>query len=286
MNYLEKLDILSLINHAFIHTISLLPFLLIIFIVIEILACKFSNKHKILLIKKGKFGSLFAGFFGLIPQCGFGVVAANLYSKRLITLGALISIFLTTSDEMIPILISANIGFDLILKILGIKLLIGISCGFIIDFILRKKQKLEPGDLIHEEHYHCPKGILRLVWKHIVHTLGFIFIIYLTLDIIYELGLEHYLENLLMLDTIFAPFIAGLIGLIPSCGSSVMITQFYLLDAISFGTMIGALLVNSGLSLIVLFKTNKCLKTNLIVLSIIYFIGVLSGILINFLNII
>lgn len=277
----EGIDFIHILEHSLLHTISLLPFLLLVYLLIELIAHKFSNKHKILIVKSGKVGPLFGGLFGLIPQCGFGVMATNLYASRIITLGTLIAIFLTTSDEMLPILISSNVEFSLILEILSIKFFIGLIVGFIIDFILRKKQVLEVGDITHEHPYHCPKGIVKSVVKHILHTLAFIFFIYFTLELIYALGFEEYLEKLLMTNTILSPFVAALIGLIPSCAASVMITQLYLLEAISFGTMIAGLLANSGLSLVVLFKINKDLKMNLTILGIIYIIGVVSGLIIN-----
>ena len=157
---------LEIIQDTIIDGIKLLPFLFITYLIMEYLEHKTANKTKEIIKKSGKLGPLWGAILGIFPQCGFSAAAANLYAGRLITLGTLIAIFLSTSDEMIPVLISENAPMGLMLKILAIKLAIGIIAGFVIDFVMHKlpkKQKKENeetaqeeiGHMCEHEHCHC-----------------------------------------------------------------------------------------------------------------------------------
>ena len=126
---------IDIIKDTLIDGLKLIPFLFIAFLIIEFIEHKLDNKSKTIISKSGKVGPLVGGILGLFPQCGFSVMATNLYITRIITLGTLISIYLSTSDEMLPLLISHNTDISIIIKILAIKLLVGVICGFIIDFI-------------------------------------------------------------------------------------------------------------------------------------------------------
>ena len=265
-----------------IDTIKLIPFLLLSFLIIELIEHKLkSNK---LLIKTGKFGPLIGGILGMIPQCGFASVATNLYVTRIISLGTLVAIYLSTSDEMLPILLGENVEISLILRILGIKLLIGVCIGFLIDLFYRKKDK-QDYSLCSDEHCHCEKSLFKSVIHHTLNISLFILIINLLLNMIFHYGLEGYLNSILLNKNIFAPIVTSLIGLIPNCASSIIITKLYLNFGISIGSLIGGLLTNCGVGLLILFKSNKNLRENINILGIIYFVGLLSGILINIIEI-
>jgi len=279
---------LHIIVHTLKEVLNLVPFLFIAFLLIELIEHKFNNKSKKIISKSGKFGPLLGGLLGLFPQCGFSVFATNLYVTRIISLGTLISIYLTTSDEMLPILLSEKVEFNIIFKLLAIKFIIGIIAGFIIDLVLRKTSKKEKinYELCDEEHCHCEKGIFKSAIKHTLNTILFIFIITLILNILMHTSGEENLSKLFLKDSIFGPFIASLIGLIPNCGASVVITQLYLNNTITLGSTMAGLLTGSGVALAVLFKSNKDYKENLIILGLLYIIGVISGIIIDLIGII
>lgn len=279
---------IHILEHTLIDTIKLLPFLFVAFLIIELIEHKLSNKSKKIISKSGKLGPLLGGLLGLFPQCGFSVLATNLYVTRIISLGTLIAIYLSTSDEMLPILLSEQVEFIVILKLLSIKFIVGIICGFVIDFILRKTKKDNQitYELCDEEHCHCEKGIFLSSIKHTLNTFIFLFIITLILNVLMHTSGEENLSKLFLKDSIFGPFVSSIIGLIPNCGASVVITQLYLKGAITLGSTMAGLLTGSGVALIVLFKSNKNLKENLIILGLLYSIGVLSGIIIDLIGII
>ena len=285
---------LEVLKDTLIDGIKLLPFLFIAYVIMEYLEHKTGEKTKKIIKQSGKFGPLLGGILGIFPQCGFSAAASNLYAGKLITLGTLIAIFLSTSDEMLPVLISENAPISLILQILAIKLVIGIIAGFIIDLVCQtykkkhnkqEKQEMseEIGHMCEHEHCHCEEGgVLKSSIKHTLNIFLFIAIITLALNIIiYFIGEEN-ISNLILNMPIVGPVIAGIVGLIPNCAGSVIITQLYLSNVISFGSMIGGLLVGSGIGILVLFRVNKNLKENLKILATLYAIGVICGIVIDF----
>lgn len=267
---------------ALIDSIRILPFLFITYLIMEYLEHKTSEKSKNAIKKSGKFGPIFGGLLGAIPQCGFSVSATNLYAGRVITLGTLISIYLSTSDEMLPILISNGTNLGLVLKIIAIKIVIGIIAGFLIDLVFRKKPKEENiHNLCEHEHCHCEEGILKSSIKHTIQIFIFILIVSIGLNLLLHVVGTEKLAGLILNKPILGPIIAGLIGLIPNCASSVILTELFISNVIGLGTLIGGLLVNSGLGIIVLFKINKNIKENVKIVSILYLIGVISGIIIE-----
>ena len=277
---------LDVIVDTLLDGIKLIPFLFIAFLILELLEHKLSGKNKKIIEKSGKFGPIIGSMLGAFPQCGFSVAATNFYATRIITLGTLISIYLSTSDEMLPLLISEGVDIKLIIKVLGIKILIGMISGFIIDLIFRKKEKNHIRDFCEEEHCNCKNGVLISTIKHTLNITLFIIIISFILNtIIYYVG-EDTLGNLIFRKKVLGPILSSLIGLIPNCASSVVITQLYLENVISFGAMMSGLLTGSGVAILVLFKVNKNLKENLKILGLVYIIGVISGIIIELINIV
>lgn len=280
---------IDMILDTVIDAFKLLPFLFITYLMMEYIEHKTGEKAKTIIKKSGKFGPFFGSILGIFPQCGFSVAGANLYGGRVITLGTLIAIFLSTSDEMIPVLISEAVPVTLILQIIAIKVAIGIIVGFGIDLIgnwAKKKQKEEIveeeiGNICEHEHCHCEEGILPSAIKHTLHIFFFILIISFAINaIIYWIG-EDNLSNLILNRPVIGPMIAGVVGLIPNCAGSVILTQLYLGQLISFGSMIGGLLVGSGIGILILFRINKNMKENLKILGLLYGIGVICGIAID-----
>ena len=261
--------------------LKLLPFLFVAFLLLEFIEHKLSKKNKDKIAKAGKLGPLVGSLLGAFPQCGFGSMATNLYAARVISLGTLISIYLSTSDEMLPIMLSENVELPFILKILGIKILIGMICGFIIDLVYRKKEKEHIVDMCESEHCDCEHGIIKSSLKHTFNIIIFIAIISLIINIIMYYFGEEALGKLFMKDSIFGPFISSLVGLIPNCGASVALTELYLNEAINLGSLIGGLLTGAGVGLLILFKTNKNIKENINIVLTLYVIGVIFGTLIN-----
>ena len=277
---------LEVLQDTLIDSIKLLPFLFITYLIMEYIEHKTKEKTKEAIKKSGKFGPFFGSILGIVPQCGFSVSATNLYAARVITLGTLISVYLSTSDEMIPIFLSEAVPIDVILKILGIKLVIGMIAGFVIDFVIRLKNKNQIEeekiiDLCEKEHCHCEHGIFKSALKHTINIFLFIVLITLVLNTaIYLIGEEN-IANFMLNKPILAPIFAGIIGLIPNCASSVILTQMYLENVISSATMISGLLVGAGVGIAVLFKTNKGVKQNLKIVALLYGIGVVSGIILE-----
>lgn len=272
---------LDIIKDTLIDGIKLLPFLFIAFLIIELVEHKLSNKTQKIITKSNKYGPVLGSLFGAFPQCGFSVLATNLYVTRIISLGTLIAIYLSTSDEMLPVLLSHNVDINLIFKILIIKIFIGMFCGIIIDFIIRKKKKINNLDyhICNEENCHCEKGVFVSTIIHTLKTFLFILVITFIMNIIFEYLGHNYLSKLLLKNSIFSPFITSLIGLIPDCGSSILLTELYLKNAIDFASLISGLLVNSGIAIIILFKSNKNMKENINILILTYLISVVSGII-------
>lgn len=281
---------LEIIEDTLIDSIKLIPFLFITYLIMEYIEHKTKDKTKEAIKKSGKFGPLIGGVLGIVPQCGFSVSATNLYAARVITLGTLIAVYLSTSDEMLPIFISEAVPVTTILKILGVKLLIGVVAGFIIDFVIGlvnkgKQEEEKIIDLCEKEHCHCEKGIVKSALKHTINIFIFILLFTFILNVIIYLIGEETIAGFLRNQPVFGPVIAGIIGLIPNCASSVLLTQMYLENVISAATMISGLLVGAGVGLAVLFKTNKGIKQNLKITALLYVIGVLSGILIELIGI-
>ena len=274
----------DIIKETIIDTLKILPFLFAAFLIIELIEHKFSKKSLKLIEKAGKLGPLFGSILGCFPQCGFSVLATNLYITRIISLGTLISIYLSTSDEMLPILMSQGSDIKTILNILTIKLLIGIIIGFIIDLLIRKKEHIHVQELCEEEHCHCEKGIIKSSLIHTMHTILFLILVNFILNIIMHFGGEDYLSNIFKNNNLFTPFIASFIGLIPNCAASVVITELYLNNILSFSSTIAGLLTGSGVAILVLFKSNKNIKENIKILLIIYLTGALSGLIIELIN--
>ena len=278
-------EILEILEDTTLDTIKLLPFLFITYLIMEYIEHKTSSQVKRVIQKSGKLGPLLGGIVGIIPQCGFSVSATNLYSARVITLGTLISVYLTTSDEMLPILISETMPISTILTILGIKLLIGIIAGFIIDFVARKLHKEKGETKIEEicehEHCHCEKNIVLSALKHTLNIFLFIFFITLIINGIIGLIGQESIANIVSKNVILGPVIAGIIGLIPNCASSVVLTELFVENVISMPILISGLCVNAGVGLLVLFKTNENKKENLKIAGLLYVIGVVSGLILE-----
>lgn len=275
------------IEHVVIDTLKLVPFLFLTYLVMEALEHKAGDKTHKIVKKAGRLGPVVGSLAGALPQCGFSAAASNLYAGRVITLGTLLAIFLSTSDEMLPIMISNNVPFATIIGILGIKVIIGMAAGLLIDMILSGKK--DDHDHIHEmceeENCHCEKGIWYSAFVHTLHITLFILLINFVLELLLHAIGEEVLGQMILNKPVLGSVIAGLVGLIPNCASSVIITELYLEGALSLGAMMSGLLVNAGVGVLVLFRVNKDRKENIKILGLLYVIGLVAGIILEFLPI-
>ena len=295
---------LEIIEETLIDVIKLLPFLFITYLIMEYIEHKMGNKTKKAIKKSGKWGPIIGSVLGIFPQCGFSVSATNLYAGRVITLGTLIAVYLSTSDEMLPIFISEAVSPIIILKILGIKLIIGMIAGTIIDLlthiiyknkntikkdnknIIEESEENEIGHICEEDHCHCNEsGILKSAVHHTLSILLFIIIITFIINIAVHFVGEETIASWILNKPVIGPVIASIIGLIPNCAASVIITNMYLENVISLGSMISGLLTGAGVGLAVLFKTNNKIKENIGIVVLLYAIGVISGIIIDLIGI-
>lgn len=313
-----------LFEHIFSHTLQdtlgLLPFLFIVFVALEYMEHSMSDKSVALIEKAGKAGPLLGGVIGAFPQCGFSVMATNLFSGRVITIGTLVAVYLSTSDEMLAVMLSSNASPWKIFKIILIKTAIGIAAGFGVDLIHRTRVKLQhnkahnlvhhhehhhhhhnsEGEHHHSEHRHhefindfcieedchgCEHSPVKAALVHTVKIYLVIFAVTFLLNLVIDLAGVEVIEKVVLRAGIWAPVVSCVIGMIPNCASSVAITQLYLSGVISFGTAMAGLLTGSGIAWIVLFRVNPHSRQNFKIMGIVFIVGALSGIVLNALGI-
>ncbi len=276
---------LDVIKDSLLDVLKLIPFLLFAFLILEYIEHKMSKKNEKILSNNRKYGPILGGVLGAFPQCGFSAMATKLFSSRVITLGTLIAVYLSTSDEMLPILISNGTSVIVILKIIGIKVILGVILGLIIDLFYKKKESKNLHDECLEDHCHCEKSIIKASIHHTISIVIYLLITILLLNtIIYYVGEDNIREFLLNNKGTY--FISSLIGLVPNCASSVIMTEIYISGMISFGSLISGLLTGAGVGLLLLFKTNKNLKENIMIIILLYVIGVIMGYLIDLIGIV
>lgn len=288
-NLIESLPFADWILDAFCDSVHLLPFLFIIFVLIEIVEYYYADKLNELLKKTGRYGVAVGALAAIFPQCGFSVIASSLYSRRMITRGCLIAVYLATSDETIPILLATPEKAHLIIPIVGIKLFIGILTGYFIDFVKPSKFEVNT-DIKNEEiaeegccKHSLEHGSRRELFIHpLMHTLNvFAFILIITLVLNYCLT-NVAVTNLISGGKFIQPVIAAFIGLIPNCAISIGLTIMLIKGTITFGALMAGLLSNAGLGLLVLLKNND-FKDTLLVIFILLVVSIVSGAAINFL---
>ena len=270
-------------------SVKLLPFLWIAYLLIEYVEHKKSNQLEALLRGAGKFGCLGGALLGSFPQCGFSVAASNFFTGRVITMGTLVSVFIATSDEALPVLLSYPDRMDVTLKLLGTKVILAVIIGLLTDIFIRKTQKHPSTDDIHEEicsHCKCEShGILYASLRHTLTIFLFIFLVNFVMNGLIEwIGTET-LTQFFQSTSGLHPLFAVIIGLIPNCASSVVLTELFLSGTLSFGATIAGLSAGSGIGLLVLFRMNKRLRENITVLAIITLAGLVAGYLLQMIGI-
>lgn len=290
-------ELLHAIKHAFTESLTTLPFLIIAFMLLEIMESKIEEKSSSVIERSGKAGPLAGALLGLVPQCGFSVLGSNFYAKRIITLGTLIAIYLSTSDEALIVMLASPDQIPDVLLIMGLKLGIAVVAGYLIDLCLRKKTEnekchhchhhedsCEDEEIVGEEHC-CShtnwKAIASCTAKRTLSVWLFIVAVSFVFGYGVELIGEDRLKEFMLADSLFQPLLTALIGLIPNCAPSVILAETYLAGALSLGAVVSGLCTAAGVGLMVLFRVNRGVKSNLAVLGLLYFFGALSGVVIE-----
>ena len=276
--------LLDVIIDTCLDCLKMLPFLFVAFLMIEALEHYSSEFTAKLLAKVGKAGPIVGAIAGCVPQCGFSVMAANLYAGGIVSVGTLLSVFIATSDEAILIILGNPDYIGEVGTLLITKVVIAIVAGYIIDIFFREKISVrkENGNLCHDCGCHNDHaGIMKPAWNHTVKIFVYLLIFTGILNLCIEvLGIDR-LSAILLGNTIFQPVIAEIIGLIPNCAASVILTQLYLSGAISFASVIAGLCTGAGIGLVVLFRMNHNKKENFKILGALYVIAVIAGIILE-----
>ena len=272
-----------------VENLLLLPFLFATYLLLEFLEARTGGALERGLGRTRRLGPVFGALAGAFPQCGFSAAAASLYAGGAVTAGTLISVFLATSDELIPVLISEKAPVSLILKILGVKVAVGMAAGFAVNSVLslfgKGKPSLRIGELCARSRCCCceSKGILRPAMVHTVEIFVFIVIISGIVHVALHFIGEDGIRNLILNKPWYGEAIAGLIGFVPNCAVSVSGAQIYLKGGMSAGALMSMSLTGAGVGLLVLFRTNRHLWQNLAIMLCVYAVGVVSGRLAGFL---
>ena len=273
-------------------TLTLVPFLFLTYLAMEWLERRTEEQSVDLLARIGKFGHIAGAGIGLIPQCGFSAAAASLYSGGVITAGTLIAVFLSTSDEMLPIFLSSSVGAGTIGKILAAKFVIALISGIAVDLIAglvhHRSETKHIHDLCEREHCGCEDeegGILHSALVHTLKITGFIFVISLILSLLMEFIGAGVMASFLKDAPAAGTIVTAVIGLIPNCAASVVIAQMYLEGLLTSGQLMSGLLVGAGVGLLVLVRTNNKTRENTKVIGVLLALGIAWGILIDLLGI-
>lgn len=276
---------LSLLAESVIDTLKMLPFLFAAFLIIEFLEHHAKERFDKLFRRTDKSGPLVGALLGCVPQCGFSVLCANLYTGGIVTLGTLIAVFLSTSDEAIILLASSPNGGKEVLRLIAVKVIIAVIAGYAIDIFGKRffKTKVWENGLCEHDHCGCEehKGVLVPALIHTVKVFGFLLLFTVILNFAVAFLGEERLGSVLLTNSAFQPFLAALLGFIPNCASSVMLTQLYTEGALSFGSVIAGLCTNAGAGLIVLMREKSRVKDNVKIIGILYICAVIPGIILH-----
>lgn len=294
---------------ALLDSLKALPVLFIVYILLELIEYRGIMSFEKSKMLNGKASPVFGALFGCVPQCGFSIVSTDLYSKRKLSIGALIAVFIATSDEAVPMMIADVSAIPDLLLLIGIKIVVGVGVGYFAMWLYarlfgKRFEAVEVGHSLHKEadksvlvdhdeeeaqigccHHHIEKE--KFEWKHpILHSLKiflFIFAVNIVFGLVVYFVGEESLIAFLNSSSPFQPLFAVLVGLIPNCASSVVITELYLIGGLSFGALFAGLSVNAGLGLVVLFKQNKNIKENLFIIAMLILPSLLIGYGLHFL---
>lgn len=274
-------EIEHVLIHSLVHTANLIPVLFLAYLLMEYLEHHAGGKLNQCLQRNRNAGPFFGSLLGLIPQCGFSSAAASFFAGGAISVGTLLAVFLSTSDEMLPIMISNKIPGKTIMLILGLKLVTGLVVGFAVDFVVRKchvNRNREIHDFCVQEHCSCEGGIFRSALRHTIQITLMIYVVTVGLHLAFEFLPQDKITAVWQVP-VLSELMAAIIGLVPNCAASVMITNLYVQGVMGIGPLMAGLLVNAGVGLLVLLRVNKNKWENGVIIALLLFAGVLFGIL-------
>ena len=276
---------LDVLLDALIDSLKMLPFLFAAYFLIEYLEHKASEKMTRSLQSLGPWGPVGGAVLGIVPQCGFSVAAANFYAGRLISLGTLLAVFIATSDEAIPILLAHPDQLGYIGPMLLIKLISAVAAGLLADLFVRRFVKPRREKPFEELCVDCdcePHSVLVSALRHTLEIFLFILLVNLLLGLAFYLVGEENISRVLLSGSAFQPFLTALIGLVPNCAASVLLTELFVSGSLSFGSCMAGLCAGAGLGLVVLFRTNRRIRENLAIVGALYGVSVVTGLIANF----
>lgn len=276
----EFLD--EVILHGFIDTLKLVLFLFLTYLLMEFIEHKAQDKATKLMKRAGMLGPIAGGIFGAVPQCGFSAAAANLYTGRIISLGTLVAVFLSTSDEMLPVLIAGNVNLITVLLIILYKSIVGILAGLIIDLVIKalklRKEEINIDEICDNDNCHCERGIFYSALHHTAHVSLFVFIVTVFVN-----ALVFFVGDGFDGGVTDIPFVShvlcAVVGLIPNCAASVALTRLAMSGIITSGAMMSGLFSGAGVGMLILFKVNKHHKENALIALILILVGTMFGML-------
>lgn len=290
--------VLHVLEHSVLDTLALVPLLFVTYLVMEAIEHSASAHVRAAVERSGKAGPVVGALLGALPQCGFSAMAATLYAGRVVTVGTLVAVVLSTSDEMVPVFLAHQEPLGRLATIMGVKIAIGLAVGLAVDALLRLWHRAGDGHLhIHElcerEHCHCDDdhdghehghgrwAIVRSALVHTVQVTLFILAVTFAFGLVIEYVGQDALGELLANHPVRATFVAALVGLIPNCGASVAITELYLDGVLSAGPMLAGLLASGGVGLLVLWRTNADARQNAAITAFVYVVAVVAGLLVG-----
>ena len=264
-------------------TIKIIPFLFLTYLLMEFIEHKAGEKAEMFMKRAGVFAPVVGGALGAVPQCGFSAAAANLFAGRVISLGTIVAVFLSTSDEMIAILVSGRVPVTTVVLVVLYKALVGILVGLVVDFVLklisREPEAINIDAICDEDNCHCERGIWYSALHHTITISLFVLVITLVINaLVFFIG-EETLGSIMNGVPVLSHIVATLFGLIPNCAASVALTTLCTQGIISAGTMMSGLFSGAGVGLLVLFKVNKKVKENLLIIAIIVIVGIIFGLI-------
>ena len=295
-NIIEPMEFLpEFLKDALIDSIGLIPFLFIIFVLIEIIEQYFTKKRHLFVFFIKKIGPLFGSLFASIPQCGFSVIASTVYTRRLLSRGTLVSVYLATSDEAIPVLLTFPEKAPIILPIVAIKIVVAILIGYLVDLIFTYQAKEPVIDVkvpVEQQEGCCHHHLVNAAhtkdfWlhplKHTLNIFAFILIISIFLSfLLSQVGDEESLAKYCLIGSPLQPLLMSIIGLIPNCAISVMLTMLFVKNIISFGSLLAGLCTSGGLGILVLLRKNGDKKDTSLILATLVIVGTITGLIFQY----
>ena len=273
----------EIILNGLLDTIKIIPFLFLTYLLMEFIEHKAGEKAEGVMKRAGVFAPVVGGALGAVPQCGFSAAAANLYAGRIISMGTVVAVFLSTSDEMIPILISGNIPFGTVALVVLYKALVGILVGLGVDLALRlmkrEPEKINIDAICDEDNCHCERGIWYSALHHTLTISIFVLLVTLAINALVFFVGEENLGAIMYGKPFISHLIAAIFGLIPNCAASVALSTLCTEGLITAGTMMSGLFSGAGVGLLVLCRVNKKARENLVIIGIIVAAGVIFGLI-------